>query len=136
MPGDDTFTGSCTKTYLVRDTAGYQGIGLMTLYVGVPHVGDDVAQTLRGVPVTIDVLANDGGDSSTKVASRLDLLPSTTAIDQTVVAAEGSWSVVGSEVVFAPSADFVGLASISYVVRGANGGASNTGVITVTVLSP
>ena len=34
VPASDTYTGDCTKTYLIRDTAGFQGIGLVRLKVG------------------------------------------------------------------------------------------------------
>ena len=34
VPASDTYTGSCNKTYLIRDTEGFQGIGLLRLNVG------------------------------------------------------------------------------------------------------
>ena len=133
VPASSAFNGSCSKTYLVRDTSGYQGIGSATLYVGVPYVRNDAAQTTPGIPISIDVLANDSGDASTKVAARIDLLPTTSAIDQLVTAPNGTWRVVGDGVNFLPPADYIGFASISYEVRGANGGSSNTATITVGV---
>lgn len=136
VPASSTYTGSCPKTYLIRDTAGYQGIGLVTLYIGVPFVRDDVAQTSPGVAVSIDVLANDAGDPSTKVAARLDLDPTTMTIDQTVTSAQGNWTIVGSNVLFTPAAGFIGVASVKYVVRGANGGSSNQATISVNVGTP
>jgi hypothetical protein len=133
VPATSTFTGSCTKTYLIRDTAGFQGIGQMSLYIEVPYARDDSAQTAPGVPVMIDVLANDAGASSVKVASRLDLDPTTTTIDSVVSSAQGTWSVLGNVVRFQPAPGFVGTASIQYVVRGANGGSSNAATISVSV---
>ena len=136
VPPNSTYTGICGKTYLIRDTAGYQGIGEVELFVSVPFVRDDVAQTSPGVAVSIDVFANDSGDPSTKVAARLDLDPTTTAVDQLVTNAQGTWIVVGSNVVFTPATGFIGLASINYVVRGANGGSSNEATIFVYVGTP
>jgi len=133
VPAGSTYTGTCAKTYLIRDTAGYQDIGLVTLYIGVPFVRNDVAHTVPGAPVAIDVLANDYGDPSIKVASRIDLVPSTVAIDQSVDTAQGTWSVVGSAVTFVPADGFNGSASNQYVVRGANGGSSNVATVTVIV---
>jgi hypothetical protein len=34
VPASDTYTGNCRKPYLIRDTAGFQGIGLVTLKIG------------------------------------------------------------------------------------------------------
>ena len=133
VSASSAFEGYVTKTYLVRDTSGYQGIGAVTLYVGVPYVRNDTAQTSPGVAVSIDVLANDSGDASTKVAARIDLLPTTAIIDQLVTAPDGTWRVVGNAVNFLPPPDYVGFAYISYAVRGANGGSSNTATIAVGV---
>jgi hypothetical protein len=136
VPAGDMFTGLCTKTFLIRDTAGFQGIGLLELYIGVPFARDDQAQIGSGGAVLIDVLANDVGDPSIKVAARIDLDPTTTAVDQTVTTAEGVWRVVGNNVEFTSAAGFVGVVSVGYVVRGANGGSSNSATITVDVGNP
>lgn len=89
VPAGNTYTGLCTKTFLIRDTAGFQGIGRLDMYIGVPLARDDQAQIDSGGTVSIDVLANDVGDPSTKVAARIDLNPSTTADDQSVTVPEG-----------------------------------------------
>jgi hypothetical protein len=134
VPAGSTFTGSCSKTYLIRDTSGYQGIGRILLYIGVPYARSDTAQTTADTPVAIDVLANDYGAAVTKDATRLDLNPTTTAVDQALSTVEGNWSVSGGKVVFVPAAGFIGRASIQYVVRGANGGSSNQAAIYVDVV--
>ncbi|MEP7183948.1 MAG: hypothetical protein ABI886_17355 [Betaproteobacteria bacterium] len=133
VPAGSTYTGSCSKTWLIRDSKGYQGVGIAFQYIGVPYLHNDSAQTAPGVPVTIDVLANDVGNPSTKVPERIDLVPSTAAIDQSVSTLEGSWGVANGKVVFAPAPGFADLATIRYTVAGGNGGASNTATITVTV---
>ena len=133
VPAGNTYTGTCAKTFLIRDTAGFQGIGNLDLYIGVPFARDDQAQVAPGGTVSIDVLANDIGDPSIKVGANIDLDPSTTAIDQSVAVPEGLWRVVGNNVEFTSAAGFVGVASIGYVVRGANGGSSNQATITVNV---
>jgi hypothetical protein len=133
VPAGNPFTGLCTKTFLIRDTAGFQGIGRLDMYIGVPLARDDQAQIDSGGTVSIDVLANDVGDPSTKVAARIDLNPSTTAVDQSVTVPEGLWRVIGNNVEFTSAAGFVGVVSIGYVVRGANGGSSNQANITVAV---
>jgi len=132
----NTYTGRCTKTFLVRDTAGFQGIGFLELYIGVPFARDDHAQVGPGGTVSIDVLANDLGDPSIKVAARIDLDPTTTAVDQTATIPEGLWRVVGNNVEFTSAAGFVGVVSILYVVRAANGNSSNQVTITVDVGNP
>ena len=97
------------------------------------YVRNDVVQTSPGTAVSINVLANDSGDPSTKIAARPDLDTTTTTIDQTVTRVQGKWSLVGNNVLSTPAAGFVGVASIQYVVRGANGGSSNSATISVTV---
>ena len=133
VPAGNTYTGTCAKTFLIRDTAGFQGIGNLDLFIGVPFARDDQAQVASGGTVSIDVLANDIGDPSIKVGANIDLDPSTAAIDQSVAVPEGLWRVVGNNVEFTSVAGFVGVASIGYVVRGANGGSSNQATITVNV---
>jgi hypothetical protein len=133
VPAGNTYTGTCTKTFLMRDTAGFQGIGNLDLYIGVPIARDDQAQVNSGGTVSIDGLANDIGDPSIKVGANIDLDPSTTTIDRSVAIPEGQWRVVGNNVEFTSAAGFVGVVSIGYVVHGANGGSSNQATITVIV---
>ena len=136
VPPGNTYTGICTTTFLIRDTAGFQGIGRLALYIGVPFALDDQAQVGSGGTVSIDVLANDLGDPSIKVPARIDLNPSSPSVNQSVTVPEGVWRVVGNNVEFASTAGFVGVVSIGYVVRGASGGSSNEATISVNVGTP
>jgi hypothetical protein len=87
-----------------------------------PTLVSDMAQTAKGQPVTIDVLANDSDKEK-------DLL---TIEKATVIEGQGEASVVEGGIAFTPAADFTGTAVIEYQANDFRGG-PETAEITVTV---
>jgi predicted extracellular nuclease/endonuclease I len=88
-----------------------------------PVANDDKAQSSQGEAVSINVLANDfDSDGNTLVIT-----------SATVSKEVGSVTWSGANIVFTPNADFVGVASINYVINdGVNGEAAGTLAVTVT----
>ena len=124
-PADD-FNGDATITYVVQDGNGGEDTGEAVVTVTPvnddPVAVDDTATTDENTQVTIDVLANDtdvDGDTLTIKSA-------------TVPADQGTVDIVDNKVVFTPATDFVGDATITYVVQDGNGG-EDTGEAVVTV---
>ncbi len=133
VPQGLTFTGKCTVMYLISDSAKYEVASVVDILIGVPSSLLDSAWTLPETPVTVDILANDGGDESTKDPARIDLNTATEAIDKNVNTSQGNWQIKDGKLVFTPSKNFVGLAGLSYRVGGKNGGFSSDGAIRIKV---
>jgi len=82
----------------------------------------DSATTPQGTPVTIDVLANDA-----------DPLSGGLTISSVTTSDNGAVNIVGNQLVFAPSSDFIGTANFSYTAEDASG-ATSTAAVAVNVL--
>ncbi|MBM1892438.1 tandem-95 repeat protein [Sulfitobacter pseudonitzschiae] len=122
----ENFNGDATITYVVQDGNGGEDTGEAVVTVTPvnddPVAVDDTATTDENTAVTIDVLANDtdvDGDTLTIKSA-------------TVPADQGTVDIVDNKVVFTPATDFVGDATITYVVQDGNGG-EDTGEAVVTV---
>ncbi len=122
----DNFNGDATISYVVQDGNGGEDTGEAVVTVTPvnddPVAVDDTATTDENTQVTVDVLANDtdvDGDTLTIKSA-------------TVPADQGSVEIVDNKVVFTPATDFVGDATITYVVQDGNGG-EDTGEAVVTV---
>ncbi|MBM2221137.1 Hint domain-containing protein [Sulfitobacter pseudonitzschiae] len=122
----ENFNGDATITYVVQDGNGGEDTGEAVVTVNPvnddPVAVDDTATTDENTAVTIDVLANDtdvDGDTLTIKSA-------------TVPADQGTVDIVDNKVVFTPATDFVGDATITYVVQDGNGG-EDTGEAVVTV---
>lgn len=89
-----------------------------------PNVVADTATTAQGIPVTINVLANDtaanGGTLSITAVSKPQF---------------GTVTTNGQSVIYTPNATFVGNDNFSYFVSDGKGGTA-TGSVTVTVNGP
>lgn len=129
---DDEAGGrSATYSYTVSDgkprgaARGSVPVTVLANDKPLPQASADRAETVQGAPVVIDVLAND----TDPVGKGLRLV--------SVGAAEGgAGSVDGGRVRFAPSADFFGATTFSYVVADATGDARRqaTGSVSVSVV--
>ncbi|MDX1419384.1 MAG: Ig-like domain-containing protein [Rubricoccaceae bacterium] len=86
-----------------------------------PEAIDDVAQTVTGVPVRIDVLANDT-DANGDPLSLVDLGSPES----------GTATIVGDEAEYLPAIGFVGIDAFTYVVGDGRGG-TDEGSVSVTV---
>ncbi|MCY3018454.1 MAG: tandem-95 repeat protein [Planctomycetota bacterium] len=86
-----------------------------------PWAVTDAASTLENFAVTIAVLTND-----------VTFNGGTLSITGVTLGASGSVSIAGTQVVYTPNAEFIGSDSFSYTIN--SGGASDTGVVNVTVI--
>ena len=118
------FYGTDTFQYTVADTHGLvSNVATVTIMVDPPPVAaNDVASTQPGVPVTIDVTANDHATNATIVPASLKIV--TQPLDGTV-------QLVGGKVVYTPAAGYVGGDSFQYTVDDSNGNVSNVGTAAV-----
>ncbi len=118
------FVGGDAFSYTVRDADGLTATGAVAVTVTAvtapagPVAGADSATTAAGIPVLIDVLADDTGTGLVL-----------TAVGQ---AADGVATIVGSQVLYTPAAGFSGADAFSYTVRDADG-LTATGAVAVTV---
>jgi hypothetical protein len=117
------FFGQVTFTYQARDSLGaLSNVATVTVNVqkAGPVANPDTAITNFGVPVTINVLANDTG------------LPVAVA---TVTAISAGTAVIvnGTQVLYTPAAGFSGTATFSYQSRDNLGQLSNPALVTVNV---
>lgn len=124
---DEAFTGTDTFVYIAADPEGEVDAATVTIHVVMgnrpPTAVDDTAVTRAGVPVTVDVLANDSdadGDSLMVMAAA--------PVDGSVVIN------LDDTVTFTPDPGFIGHASFTYIVTDGEGSAEGT--VTVTVLAP
>jgi len=120
---NDGFNGTDTFTYTVRDAGGAEASAEVTVIVtnDAPIAQPDSAETVPGVAVQIDVLANDSDPNG----DALELVAVTAA-------SGGSTSIVGDAVLYEPNAGFSGADTFNYTVRD-TGGAEATGEVTVLV---
>jgi len=87
-----------------------------------PAANDDAATTATGVPVTINVLANDSDADGDALA-----------IADVSAPQNGTAVISGNTVIFTPAAGFVGTDSFTYTINDGHGGtATATATITVT----
>ena len=116
-------------TYSVTDTSGDTDTATVTVhYAPKAHNDVDLNNTLNQ-PVTVTVLANDSGATGVTVS-----LVGANGSGTIVVPTEGTWSVVGSEVVFTPLASFhANPTPIDYRITDTRGNES-TASVTVTYL--
>lgn len=112
-----------------------------------PSTHDDHASTMKGTPVTINVLQNDGkgegddddNDEENKDddeidASTVDLDPPTQEIDKTRNTPKGDYTVNDSgDVTYVPAPDFTGVSSIQYTVNNKKGETSKPARLNITV---
>ena len=115
----DSFTIRAEDPYGGRDEAKvYVSITVINLD---PHAGSDHATTDQGIPVTIDVLANDADKDGDPVS-----------LSTVGSAPHGSTSVAGLGVRYTPDPGFCGSDRFSYTIVDGYGGTA-TGMVTVTV---
>ncbi|MFT4189756.1 MAG: hypothetical protein QM621_14415, partial [Aeromicrobium sp.] len=135
-PDDDvSTTPPGPVAYVVEDADGNPYSAVVTPTVAEPAV-DDSAVVVPGVPVTVDVLANDGvADADPGTLSLVD--PATGGLVTTLAVDGGVWTVVDGEVVFTPDGDVLTTppSPVDYVVFGSDG-TPYTAVVTLAVAVP
>ena len=123
------FFGNDTFQYTVADTHGFvSNVATVTITVHRPPTAEnDLASTQPGVPVTINVLANDFTDNSTLVPSTLKIV--TQPLDGTV-------KIVNNQAVYTPNAGYIGGDSFQYTVADNNGNVSNVATVAIRMGAP
>ncbi|WP_175470855.1 T9SS type A sorting domain-containing protein [Hymenobacter psychrophilus] len=118
-------TGGSTNVHEIRNLA----------IIRAPVANDDVASTVYGVPVSLNILSNDVAQGSNLEPTSIDLDPTTTAIDNSfTVAGKGTFTRGANGVVtFTPVATFAGVITIPYTVASVLGDLSNPANITIIV---
>ena len=117
------FQGEDSFSYTVSDgTDSASATVTVTVSNDAPIAKPDTAETVSGVAVEIDVLANDSDPNG----DELTLITVSTA-------SGGTTSIDGDRVRYLPDEDFTGTDSFTYTVRDA-GGSEATGEVTITVI--
>ncbi|WP_185155617.1 Ig-like domain-containing protein [Rudanella paleaurantiibacter] len=114
------FTGTVSFCYSVSNTAGLSSTACVSVNVSpvpsairnnAPIASNDNTQTIAGMPVTINVVAN---DTDPDIASTLEgQLGVPVIVTQPVV---GTATVVNGEVVYTPPVNFTGTANFTYSI--------------------
>lgn len=123
------YRGPDTLTYRVSDNdGGVSNVATLSLLVNsVPVAKDDVVETIRNVPVTINVLANDNDSDGTLVPGSVSIVTQPTAGTVTVNA-DGT-------VRYVPATGYVGSDSFTYTVKDDMGSTSNVARVDISVIA-
>ena len=120
------FSGIDRFDYAIGDGRGGSAVASVTITVdplpNTPPVAlDDAATTAQGVAVAIAVLANDGDADGDALA-----------IIAVGTPANGSATIAGGNVTYAPAGGFVGIDTFTYTISDGRGGSAGA-TVTVTV---
>ena len=117
------FFGTDSFTYTIADEFERFATGTVSVTVNPPGIVaiNDAATTSAGTPVTVPVLANDTGTGI--------------AIAGVGTPSNGTASISGNAVVYAPNSNFAGTDSFGYTIRDSFGQIANA-TVTVTVTPP
>ena len=122
---DAGFSGEDSFEYTVSDEQGAESVGTARVTVAAnagPVAEDDVADTLDGQSVTVDVLANDSDSDG-----------GTLSVDQVGSPANGGVSILeDGQIRYTPTVGFVGTEELTYRVSDGQGGTA-TGNVTINV---
>lgn len=121
------FSGTDTFAYVLEDSRGGSDTATVTVTVtnGVPVAGDDGYVTDAGVPVALDVRANDSDPNGDVLTVALATGPTHGAV---VLAADGTGT-------YTPAPGWSGTDTFTYTVADGRGG-SDTATVTVTTNAP
>ena len=144
-----TYTGTASIDYLVYDNflpvagSSYSNGATFTVTLTntAPVAVNDANGTVPNTPVTFSLTANDTdvNGAATIAGSTLDLDPSTPALDDTFVTANGTFTTAGAPVgavTFTPAPGFSGTATATYTVQDQLGATSNAATISVGIAGP
>lgn len=122
------FRGIDTFSYTVRDLAGnLSNEAIVSIVVNnVPRALNDNASTTKNTPISIEVLANDVDLDGTLNRATVEIVAQPSPAGTAVVLADG-------KIRFTPAANFIGTATLSYVVRDDIGSPSNVAEVRIAV---
>ena len=126
------FVGTDSFTYTITDSNGATATATATVVVSAPANVNPVAQndsatTPQGDAVSLDVTSNDTTNSGSGVKT-------ITSFGQPANTADGVVTLLGNNLVFTPSDNFVGVTTFNYTITDSNG-ATATANATVTVVA-
>lgn len=128
----------CTPAAAGQQVCASAGLTIRVLQV-MPATSSDVATTLAGVPVSVDVTANDAASAGTALAMpTLDLDPAVKGTQASLsIAGKGLFTATPTAdagiVTFTPAAGFAGTLTAAYTIADTLGEISNPAYITVNV---
>ncbi len=122
------FRGSDNFSYTVRDVAGNVSNEASVVIVvnNPPRASNDNTSTTRGVPTTINVLANDSDPDGSLNPATVTIASQPNPSGAVAVLADG-------RIQFTPAAGFTGISKFQYFVRDNVGSPSNVAEVTVAV---
>ena len=123
------YRGPDSLTYRVSDNdGGVSNEATLTLLVNSPPVAlDDIVETIRNVPVTINVLANDSDSDGTLVPGTVTIVTQPTSGTATVNA--------NGTVRYVPATGYAGADFFTYTVRDDIGSTSNVARVDISVIA-
>ena len=139
------FTGTDTFQYSVSDGKGGTDTAMVTVTVGgnpavnPVAVSDSSLGNTVGVPVRVDVLANDSDADGTLIPATVRIIGTANAGDPLAVPGEGNWTVDPSTgaITFTPEAGFSSNPTpIQYVVQDNDGNSSVPATVVVGYTTP
>ncbi|TIQ37119.1 MAG: autotransporter domain-containing protein [Mesorhizobium sp.] len=118
--GTPTAVGTANFTVTATDNLGFTGFKTYALTISnnPPVANPDTAETLDGHPVTVNVVGNDTG--------------TITSIAISSAPSHGTATLSGTDIVYTPTASFVGPDSLQYTATGP-GGTSTPATVTINV---
>lgn len=134
------FSGTTTLAYTVNDSTGLTSNPAnirieVTVVNEAPVAVNDNGSVVNDKTTEINVLANDSDSDGTLDTSKVDLNTTQSGIQKNADTPQGKWSMNKGKVKYDPAADFVGTATIQYVVYDNDNAPSNPATITITVTS-
>lgn len=126
---DPGFSGQDSFTYTASDGRGGQGTATVRITVALPNnrapIADDDSAISSGVPVNINVLANDSDPDGDPL----------TIVSVTAPIAGGTAVVAGNSVTYTPPSGFVGSDRFAYTISDGRGGSASA-MVTINVAAP
>jgi gliding motility-associated-like protein len=132
--------GPATISYSVSDLEGNvsnpANIDVTVTHANVaPVASNDTGATTNDAEVQVDVLANDSDSDGELDTSKVDIDVALAGIQKSNNQEDGDWTVNKGVVKYKPAKDFVGSATLNYVVYDDENESSNVATLTITVTS-
>ncbi|MEO7014505.1 MAG: Ig-like domain-containing protein, partial [Dokdonella sp.] len=126
---DPGYSGADSFTYTASDGRGGQGTATVRIIVAsasnrAPIANDDNA-TSGGLPVTVNVLANDSDPDGDPL----------TIVSVTAPIGGGAAAITGNSVTYTPLSGFVGVDRFNYTISDGHGGSASA-MVTINVTAP
>ncbi|MFM1852732.1 MAG: hypothetical protein RL164_49 [Bacteroidota bacterium] len=128
--------GTSQISYTVYGTGGCSNaVASTTVAIAncTPVAVADNGTTAEDISITIDLVANDSDPDGTLVLDSLDLDLNTIGIQDTIINAQGTWTINNGLLTYNPALNFNGTATISYTIEDNSNLTSNSAAVTILV---